>query len=41
MVITDMKNTSEAKQVVDIVLKKIRKTGINISSPKSVIEIIK
>ena len=40
MVITDMKNTSEAKQVVDIVLKKIRKTGINISSPKSVIEII-
>jgi len=41
MVITGMKNTSEAEQVVDIVLKKIRKVGINISNPKISVESIK
>ena len=34
IVITDMKNISEADQVVDVVLKKIRKLGIEIHNPK-------
>ena len=41
MVITEIKDNSEAKQVVEKVIEKIRKIGINISSPKNVIEIIK
>ncbi len=41
MVITGLKKTSEAKQVVDKAIKKIMKLGVNITNPQISIESIK
>lgn len=41
MVITGLKRTSEAKQIVDKVINELREIGINLTNPKISIESIK